>query len=95
MNLPGPGSKAFFKEFFKIFTRRLIEARLHLRWSMLNRKSRSRSQSLLPLPDLSRKIEGDSARRVILTNFDRMFKLKLIETYKSLYLKKQSASSCN
>ena len=32
---------------------------------MLNRKSRSRSQSLLPLPDLSRKIEGDSARRVL------------------------------
>ena len=27
-------------------------------------KSASREQSLLPLPDFSRKIEGDSARRV-------------------------------
>ena len=56
-------------------TRRLIEAQLHLRWSMLNRKSRSRSQSLLPLPDLSRKIEGDSARRVL--NKQQMEELSL------------------
>ena len=34
-------------------------------WSMLNMKSASREQSLLPLPDFSRKIEGDSACRVM------------------------------
>ena len=35
-------------------------------WSMLNKimKSAGREQSLLPLPDFSRKIEGDSARSV-------------------------------
>ena len=33
-------------------------------WSMLNRNCAGREQSLLPLPDFSRKIEGDSARRV-------------------------------
>ena len=33
-------------------------------WSMLNRNCAGREQSLLPLPDFSRKIERDSARRV-------------------------------
>ena len=33
-------------------------------WSMLNMKSAGHKQSLLPLPDFSRQIEGDSARRV-------------------------------
>ena len=42
---------------------RLIEARLTFLWSMLDGKSRS----LLPLSDLSRKIERDYARRVVLT----------------------------
>ena len=34
-------------------------------WSMLNMKSAGCEQSLLPLPDFSRKIEGDSALRVV------------------------------
>ena len=64
-----PGSKSFFKKIFTLALSadmRFIEARLHLRWSMLNRKSQSRLQSLLPLPDFSRKIEGVSARRVMI-----------------------------
>ena len=36
-------------------------------WSMLNMNCRGCRQRFLPLPDLSRKIEGDSVRRVALT----------------------------
>ena len=42
------------------------------------KESWSRSQSLLPLPDLSRKIEGDSARRVHKIGRPPVFKIALL-----------------
>ena len=42
---------------------------------MLNRNCTGREQSLLPLPDFSRKIEGDSARRVKVPCIDSGFAL--------------------
>ena len=66
---------------YHILTSRLIEAYI-CGWSMLNRKSRSRSQSLLPLPDLSRKIEGDYSQGT----YQQAWSIKLIGKTAKVYI---------
>ena len=69
---------------------RLIEAQSPFHWSMLNKKSQSRSQSLLPLPDLPGKIEGDSAPRVSVSmqgkwNYRKLIYKNTVYTGNSMY----------